>query len=115
MKVLITIGEYTYPNPFVRTLASGLRELGVDVVCSDTDFWNNWDIYDIIHIQWPQILVRKDMKSTDSLRNHFNLLKRSGKKIVVTCHNLLPHYSKHSIMFVTHYPIHYNLKSIHIQ
>ena len=49
MKVLITIGEYTYPNPFVRTLASGLRELGVDVVCSDTDFWNDWDIYDIIH------------------------------------------------------------------
>lgn len=97
MKVLITIGEYTSPNPFVRTLASGLRELGVDVVCSDTDFWNNWDIYDIIHVQWPQIFVKKDMKSIEPLRNHLEILKRAGKKIVVTCHNLHPHYSNNPL------------------
>lgn len=94
MKVLITIGESTFPNPFVRTLAAGIRQKGVDVTCSVSDFWNKWQLYDIIHIQWPHILVRDDMTNIEPLRAHFELIKQSGKKILVTCHNLNPHYSK---------------------
>lgn len=93
MKVLITIGENQFKNPFVRILALHLRELSVEVVCSVSEFWNNWRQYDIIHIQWPHLLVECQTKSADQLVEVLKEIKKSQVKIVATCHNLHPHFS----------------------
>lgn len=93
MKVLIACNRNSYPNPFVRTLADSLQGAGVDVTCSLDDFWHSWNKYDVIHLQWPQLLV-KGLETINPLKDNLQSIKDSGKPIVVTCHNLHPHYSK---------------------
>jgi len=92
MKILIACNR-TSSNPFVRTLADSLRELGVDVTCSLDEFWHSWDKYDVIHLQWPHLLV-KGLETITPLKEHLQTIKSSGKTMVVTCHNLHPHYSQ---------------------
>lgn len=93
MKVLIVCNTDSNPNPFVYTLANGLCQLGVDVVCSVSDFWENWNAYDIIHLQWPDLLVRGEAPYK-LLNEHLHIIKKAGKVIIITCHNLHPHYGK---------------------
>lgn len=97
MNVLITIGENQFTNPFVKSLACAIKSKGINVVCSSTEIWNNWKSYDLIHIQWPHVLLKKDMKTIDSLELLLSDIKKSGTPIVVTCHNLQPHYSDNSL------------------
>lgn len=94
MKVLITIKENQFPNPFVRTLAEGIRKQNIKVVCSSEEFWINWQFYDIIHVQWPQVLIKKDMTCVEPLKELISKIKKAGVKLVVTCHNFHSHYSK---------------------
>lgn len=96
MKVLIACNRNSFPNPFVRTLADSLQGLGVDVTCSLDDFWHSWDKYDVIHLQWPQLLV-KELETINPLKDHLQSIKETGKPMVVTCHNLHPHYSKRRV------------------
>lgn len=97
MKILITIRENQFPNPFVRTLAEGLRKQNIEVVCSTEEFWTNWQSYDIIHVQWPQVLIKKDMTRIEPLKEEISKIKKAGIKIMVTCHNLHSHYSKSTL------------------
>lgn len=94
MKVLITIGEKQFPNPFVRLLANSIRRQGTEVVCSSKEFWDNWEEYDIIHIQWPETLLKKSMTSIEELELHLQKIKQAGKIIIATCHNIHPHFTK---------------------
>lgn len=107
MKVLIACNEETFSNPYVKTLAQGIADHGVDISCSLHDFWNDWKNYDIIHIQWPNILV-KGLNNVATLRLHLLEIKDAGIPIVVTCHNLHPHCSK-NVMLQESYDIVYDL------
>jgi len=97
MKVLITSDRHSYMNPFVWTLADGISEQGVNVTCSLDDFWHDWQKYDVIHLQWPNMLV-KGLDTIAPLKSHLQSIKDAGKPMVVTCHNLHPHYSKRKIL-----------------
>lgn len=97
MKVLFAYNRNTYPNPFVRTLVDSISELGVEVVCSLDDFWHSWEHYDIIHLQWPNLLV-DGLETVEPLKKHLQKIKDAGIPIVITFHNLHPHYATGSIV-----------------
>lgn len=97
MKVLFAYNRNTYINPFVRTLVDSISELGVEVTCSMDDFWHSWEHYDIIHLQWPNLLV-DGLETVEPLKKHLQKIKDSGIPIVITCHNLHPHYATGSIV-----------------
>ena len=95
VRILIAIGEKTFTNPFVSTLSEGLRARGLQVVCSSDEFWHNWGDYDIIHIQWPEQLLKEERGATpEDFENILMQQRAAGKKVVSTCHNLAPHYAK---------------------
>ena len=96
MKVLFAYDRNTYTNPFVRILADSIQELGVDVTCSMEDFWHSWNQYDIIHLQWPNLLA-SGLETVEPLKKHLLLIKKSGIPMLITCHNLHPHYTTGSI------------------
>lgn len=96
MKVLIVSDFNSFNNPFVQTLAEGIKKNDVDITCSLDDFWCNYERYDIIHIQWPNLLVR-GLKSIEPLKKNLQNIKALGKQIVLTCHNLHPHYCNDKI------------------
>ena len=97
MKILIVCshkGAYSKnANPFVKSLAEGMKAESCSVVCDIDSFWDKYDDYDIIYLQWPEVIYQWDKSkiNLDELSNHFDLLKKNKKKIVVTCHNLHPH------------------------
>ncbi len=80
-------------NPFVKSLIEGMRAEGCSIDCDLQRFWTDFDDYDIIYLQWPEVIYQWDKSkiNLDELSNHFDLLKKNKKKIVVTCHNLHPH------------------------
>ena len=102
MKVLIPINirkqrkgflkDLTGDNPFVATLCQGLEREGCNVTCSTQDLFENWAHYDIIHFQWPHVIAKwcNDIEIFSQLMSN---IKSGGKKIIVTVHNLEPHYS----------------------
>lgn len=98
MKVLFVCELESTVNPFVSTLMNGLRNVGVDVDSSVKKFWENPFCYDIVHFHWPECIFDwKANISLDELNAAGKLiskLRESGKKIVITCHNLHPHTSK---------------------
>ena len=93
MNLLIAFGRDTFSNPFVRTLADGLSRQGIHVTCSMDEFWNNWNRYDVIHLQWPAPLV-EGLESIEVFRSHLLKIKAAGIPLVITCHNFRPHYSE---------------------
>ena len=95
MRVLMPIFEKGSDNPYVATLVTALRELKVDVVCSIQEFWNKWNYYDIIHIQWPDVLC-ENSSDIHRLSIILDQIRNEGKKIVVTCHNFQAHYSNNT-------------------
>lgn len=97
MKVLFACNRNSYPNPFVRVLADSLQEIGVNVSCSLYDFWYSWDKYDIIHLQWPNLLV-DGLESVEPLKKHLVQIKNAGIPLVITLHNLHPHYATRPIV-----------------
>jgi len=97
MKVLIACNKDSYKNPFVRTLADGIAAQGIDVTCSLHDFWHEWEKYDIIHLQWPNILI-SGQNSVEPLRSHLQKIKDAKIPLVITVHNLVPHYTNDEII-----------------
>ena len=97
MKILIVCsykGAYSEnSNPFVRSLAKGLEAEGCSVDCDIDSFWDKYEYYDIIYLQWPEEIYRwnKSKINLDALSDHFDLLKKKAIKTVITCHNLHPH------------------------
>lgn len=95
LRILIAIGERTFTNPFVSTLAREFRDQGLDVTCSAEEFWHNWRQYDIIHIQWPDQLMKEgQISGPEEFEAILKEQKSVGKRIVVNCHNLVTHYAK---------------------
>lgn len=107
MKILIACDKDTFRNPYVRTLAEGMAAFDTDIDCSISAFWQRWDLYDIIHIQWPNVLLQ-NRYSPQQLKDHLTTVKKAGKIIVVTCHNYSPHYRSSSNKTES-YEIVYNL------
>lgn len=93
MKILFVFNDYPTANPFVRTLAEELNRQGCYALMSRDELWANMD-YDIIHFQWPEVVYQKSHVSehlVNSLDERLQVLKKNGKKISITCHNLKPH------------------------
>ena len=63
MKILIVCNINSYANLYVETLYKGLQQKGIDITCSISEFWNNVTAYDLVHIQWPNLLVDDNDKS----------------------------------------------------
>lgn len=99
MKILIASNKNSYINPYVSTLANGLSDQGLDVVCSIEEFWKNACKYDLVHIQWPNLLEKEMDEYGDNLNAVLQKLKKLRIPIVVTLHNLVPHYSSNKKMY----------------
>lgn len=80
-------------NPFVKSLAEGMKAKGCYVDCDIERFWTDFESFDIIYLQWPESIFQWNKKNIDLVRlsNHFDLLKKKKIKTIVTCHNLHPH------------------------
>lgn len=80
-------------NPYVSRLVEGLRVFGHDVVCSLDEFWLSYQNYDLLFFQWPEEIFIWNSQKIDLVRlsEHFDEIKDSDVKTIVTCHNLHPH------------------------
>lgn len=85
-------------NPYVRSLVEELKHNHPDF---DYDYgvWRFWSdslfSYDILHIMWPETLLRGESSCRHTSRELERRLadyKKSGGIVVSTCHNLVPHY-----------------------
>ena len=85
-------------NPYVYTIIQGLKKNSpdIEIVSSIEEFWKTNEFYDIIHIMWPDMLVKGRYKrfDFDNLYERLNWFKKQGGQIVSTCHNLQPHYDR---------------------
>lgn len=93
MRVLIACNVDSYPNPYVKTLYNGFLKSEINVTCSIEEFWNNPTSYDIVHIQWPNLLVDELDVNCIKLRTIIDNIKEHKIPLVCTCHNLVPHYN----------------------
>ena len=95
MKIFQSVDNpYASVNQYVMTLMDGINchTDNVEWGWGIESFWK-LDIfnYDIIHIQWPHALLLENRTSCQ-LDSRLDKLKKAGKKIIATCHNLEPHY-----------------------
>ena len=99
MKIYFAINEEKFPNPFVSVLAKRLKEIApeTEIVLGISTFWSD-EIFscDIVHIHWPEILIRESGKTPAELRERLAEIKSHNGKIVATCHNITAHYAKFS-------------------
>lgn len=93
MKILIACNIDSYPNPYVKTLYNGLINKGIDVTCSIDEFWSNATNYDIVHIQWPNLLVDNSDVNCQRLLSVIKQIREYHIPLISTCHNLVPHYN----------------------
>lgn len=96
MKVLIVFREDDTDNLFVHILCRALQEQGVDVHCSQRDFWEKDERYDIIHFQWPEEVVGWNCHLPDRvkrLQERIDYFRSLGTRFVYTRHNAVPHYT----------------------
>ncbi|MBR2210282.1 MAG: hypothetical protein IJ896_02245 [Fibrobacter sp.] len=80
-------------NAYVQSLVDGLIKCGHIVVCNLNDFWDSFEKYDLLYFQWPEAIFNWSRNQIDleRLSRHFDRIKESGVRTVVTCHNLHPH------------------------
>lgn len=84
-------------NPYVGTLIDGMKSIACDV---EFGYGYNlfWDEalfgYDILHIHWPDLLPTENRTHNDLelFIGRLCMFKKHDKRIIVTCHNLKPHY-----------------------
>ena len=93
MKILIACNVDSYPNPYVKTLNDIFLKKGINIRCSLNEFWNNATSYDIVHIQWPNLLLDNSDESCSKLKDIINNIKINKIPLICTCHNLVPHYN----------------------
>ena len=100
MKILMVIPRGYRLNPYVLSLVEGLTQNGHQVVCGLDEFWNSFGEYDLLYVQWPEVIVNWSSSQVDvgRLSSHFDRIKKTGIKTVVTCHNLHPHNNDEKMM-----------------
>jgi len=97
MKVLI-VAKDGNRNTFISNLRTAISDK-IEVDCGIDKFWNSDTKYDLIHIQWPELLSFMVSRRTFSPNNQriqkvdeqLKKLKAEGAKIVITRHNVFPH------------------------
>ena len=117
MKVFQLVDNpYKSLNPYVAVLMDGIKSISdeVEFGYGINDFWNG-DIFsfDVLHIHWPDEAFGRFPTQNDIHRFKLRLMefKSHGGMIVVTCHNLKPHYSKKSTR-IKAYDIVYSLADV---
>ena len=98
MKVFQLVkNPYKQQNPYISSLMDGISTEHKDIVWGYgiDNFWTDsiYD-YDIIHIHWPDQILKSDLCKKEHIGGRLNELKSKGAKIIVTCHNFEPHYCK---------------------
>jgi glycosyltransferase involved in cell wall biosynthesis len=92
MKVLITSNYYS-ANTVVKSYADGISKLA-EVVCSVDAFWQSNLKFDIVHMHWPEELLRwkkPTLESLDKLEKRLAYWQSNNAKVVITRHNYEPH------------------------
>ena len=82
-------------NLYVKSLCEEIRRQNGSVECSIDAFWNSPRKYDIVHIQFPEVIFKWRQPSDNglkALRQRIARLKSMGTKIVYTRHDAIPHY-----------------------
>ena len=82
-------------NLYVKSLCEEIRRQNGSVECSIDAFWNSTRKYDIVHIQFPEVIFKWRQPSDNglkALRQRIDRLKSMGTKIVYTRHDAIPHY-----------------------
>jgi len=80
-------------NPYIYTLTDYLEKEHQDI-----EFFYNIEMFgtkevfsfDIVHIMWPDIFFY--IGDVSVYRERLRQIKREGSKIIITCHNSVPHY-----------------------
>lgn len=97
MKIYFGIDENDCFNPYVSILIKRLKEIDdtLEVVSGIQTFWNEEILScNIIHIHWPDILLKNTNRTPEDLKLRLQAIKEKGGKIVATCHNIKPHFAK---------------------
>lgn len=87
-------------NPYIVTLMESIKKTypDFDWIYGFDNFWSDKILScDILHIHWPDTMVYGRRVPSDFVQRfkcRLFQIKEKGIKIVVTCHNLQPHYSK---------------------
>lgn len=113
MKILIACDTNSFSNPYVRTLCEGLKSKDCDITCSVEQFWNYPLDYDIIHFQWPNVLIKGAGKNCINLQRSIERLKEHKKMLICTCHNITPHYDEGKEINLAYKIIYENCDVIH--
>lgn len=113
MKILIVCNTDSFSNPYVRTLYGGLKSQDCDITCSIEQFWNHPLDYDIIHFQWPNVLVKGAGKNCENLQRNINRIKKHKRILICTCHNISPHYDEGKEINLAYKIIYENCNVIH--
>lgn len=96
MKILITVDQANWLNPIINFYTEAMSKYA-EVITAISPFWNSNLKFDIINIQWPEALIsvqEYDKNLLNKLEKRLSFWKELGTKIVVTCHNRLPHDQK---------------------
>lgn len=83
-------------NLFVPILCDAIRTAGIDVKCSQQEFWDSDTPYDIVHFQWPEEVVGwncHDPNVIPRLKERIAFLRKRGTHFIYTRHNVRPHYA----------------------
>lgn len=83
-------------NLFVPILCDAIRMAGVNVRCSQKEFWESDTTYDIIHFQWPEEVVGWTCEDPDIIRRleeRIAFFRSRGAHFIYTRHNIRPHYA----------------------
>lgn len=99
MKIYVALDEEKCFNPYASILIKRLREIDstLEIRSGISIFWDEEIFtYNIIHIHWPDLLLKNTSRTPDELRERLCKLKKNGAKIVATCHNFVPHFAKFS-------------------
>ncbi|MCK9181388.1 MAG: hypothetical protein M0P13_00720 [Fibrobacteraceae bacterium] len=98
MKLYFAIDKpFEHENPYVAVLIRRLYEIDskIEIGWGVSKFWTDEIFnFDIIHIQWPELLWKAGKKNLPETEKRFADIKAKGIKIVATCHNQIPHYCK---------------------
>lgn len=83
-------------NLFVPILCDAIKMAGIDVKCSQKEFWESDTTYDIIHFQWPEEVVGWTCEDPDVIRRlkeRIAFFRSRGTHFIYTRHNIRPHYA----------------------
>ena len=85
-------------NPYLSTLMDeiSVHHKDVEWLYGFDNFWSEKIMsYDILHIHCPDTIINKNSPAdiVEKFSCRLEQLKDAGMKIIVTCHNLEPHYS----------------------